>query len=57
MKKIFYSLGIFLIIGLLGVGWYFSGLIYESGLNPEFTETESVGTAEDRVIVESITYK
>ena len=57
MKKIFYSLGIFLIIGLLGVGWYFSGLIYESGLNPEFTETESVGTAEDRVIVESITSK
>ena len=57
MKKIFYSLGIFLIIGLLGVGWYFSGLIYESGLNPEFTETESVGTAEDRVVVESITSK
>jgi hypothetical protein len=41
----------------LGVGWYFSGLIYESGLNPEFTETESVGTAEDRVVVESITSK
>lgn len=57
MKKIFYSLGIFLIIALLGVGWYFSGLIYESGLNPEFTETESVGTAEDRVVVESITSK
>ncbi len=44
-------------IALLGVGWYFSGLIYESGLNPEFTETESVGTAEDRVVVESITSK
>ena len=57
MKKIFYSLGIFLVFTLLGVGWYFSGLIYESGLNPEFTETESVGTAEDRVIVESITSK
>ena len=57
MKKIFYSLGIFLIVALLGVGWYFSGLIYESGLNPEFTETESVGTAEDRVVVESITSK
>ena len=41
----------------MGVGWYFSGLIYESGLNPEFTETESVGTAEDRVVVESITSK
>ena len=57
MKKIFYSLGIFLVFTLLGVGWYFSGLIYESGLNPEFTETESVGTAEDRVVVESITSK
>jgi len=57
LKKIFYSLGIFLIVALLGVGWYFSGLIYESGLNPEFTETESVGTAEDRVVVESITSK
>tara|TARA_B100001173_G_scaffold272525_1_gene251087 strand:+ start:341 stop:1519 length:1179 start_codon:yes stop_codon:yes gene_type:complete len=45
------------VIALLGVGWYFSGLIYESGLNPEFTETESVGTAEDRVVVESITSK
>ena len=55
MKKIIYSFGIFLVIALLGVGWYFSGLIYESGLNPEFTETESVGTAEDRVVVESIT--
>lgn len=57
MKKIFYSLGIFLVFTLLGVGWYFSGLIYESGLNPEFTETESVGTAEDRVVIESITSK
>ena len=57
MKKIIYSFGIFLVIALLGVGWYFSGLIYESGLNPEFTETESVGTAEDRVVVESITSK
>ena len=44
-------------IALLGIGWYFSGLIYESGLNPEFTETESVGTAEDRVVVDSITSK
>ncbi|MDA9655761.1 hypothetical protein N9S94_01955, partial [Candidatus Actinomarina] len=57
MKKFFYSLGIFLVFTLLGVGWYFSGLIYESGLNPEFTETESVGTAEDRVVIESITSK
>jgi len=46
-----------LAIALLGIGWYFSGLIYESGLNPEFTETESVGTAEDRVVVDSITSK
>ena len=44
-------------IALLGIGWYFSGLIYESGLNLEFTETESVGTAEDRVVVDSITSK
>ena len=55
MKKLFYSLGIFLIILLIAVGWYFSGLIYETGLNPEFTDSENVGTAEDRVVIESIT--
>ena len=55
MKKLFYSLGIFLIILLIAVGWYFSGLIYETGLNPEFNDSENVGTAEDRVVIESIT--
>ena len=55
MKKLFYSLGIFLIILLIAVGWYFSGLIYETGLNPEFTDSENVGTAEDRVVIDSIT--
>jgi|TARA_B110000263_G_scaffold89899_1_gene78564 pimeloyl-ACP methyl ester carboxylesterase len=57
LKKISYSIGIFLVIALLGVGWYFSGLIYESGLNPKFTETDSVGTAEDRVVIDSISSK
>ena len=55
MKKLFYSLGIFLIILLIAVGWYFSGLIYETGLNPEFNDSENVGTAEDRVVIDSIT--
>ena len=54
MKKLFYSLGIFFVIVLLAVGWYFSGLIYETGLNPEFTDAENVGTAEDRVLIDSI---
>jgi pimeloyl-ACP methyl ester carboxylesterase len=54
LKKLFYSLGVFLVLALLAVGWYFSGLIYETGLNPEFTESENVGTAEDRVIIDSI---
>jgi len=54
LKKLFYSLGVFLIILLIAVGWYFSGLIYETGLNPEFTDSENVGTAEDRVVIESI---
>lgn len=39
---------------LLAVGWYFSGLIYETGLNPDFNDAENVGTAEDRVIVDTI---
>ena len=54
MKKLLYSLGIFFVIILLAVGWYFSGLIYETGLNPEFTDAENVGTAEDRVLIDSI---
>ena len=54
MKKLLYSLVIFFVIILLAVGWYFSGLIYETGLNPEFTDSENVGTAEDRVLIDSI---
>ena len=55
MKKFLYSLGTFFIVVLLAVGWYFSGLIYETGLNPDFNDAENVGTAEDRVIVDTIT--
>ena len=33
---------------------FFSGVIYEGGLNPDFNDTESIGTAEDRVLVASI---
>jgi pimeloyl-ACP methyl ester carboxylesterase len=54
LKKLLYSLGTFLVVVLLAVGWYFSGLIYETGLNPEFNDAENVGTAEDRVIVDTI---
>ena len=55
MKKFLYSLGTFFVVALLAVGWYFSGLIYETGLNPDFNDAENVGTAEDRVIVDTIT--
>ena len=55
MKKLLYSLGTFFVVVLLAVGWYFSGLIYETGLNPDFNDAENVGTAEDRVIVDTIT--
>ena len=54
MKKLLYSLVTFFVVVLLAVGWYFSGLIYETGLNPEFNDAENVGTAEDRVIVDTI---
>ncbi len=54
MKKLLYSLGTFFVVVLLAVGWYFSGLIYETGLNPDFNDAENVGTAEDRVIVDTI---
>ena len=30
------------------------GVIYEGGLNPDFNDTESIGTTEDRVLVSSI---
>ena len=54
MKKFLYSLGTLFVVVLLAVGWYFSGLIYETGLNPDFNDAENVGTAEDRVIVDTI---
>ena len=54
MKKILLGLGMLLIIGLFGAGWFFSGVTYEAGLNPEFDDQEDVGVAEDRVIIESI---
>lgn len=54
MKKLLYSLVTFFVVVLLAVGWYFSGLIYETGLNPDFNDAENVGTAEDRVIVDTI---
>ena len=54
MKKILLGLGVLLIIGLFGAGWFFSGVTYEAGLNPEFDDQEDVGVAEDRVIIESI---
>ncbi len=37
-----------------GAGWFFSGVIYEGGLNPDFNDTESIGTAEDRVSVTKV---
>ena len=55
VKKLGYSLIIILLLVLGGAGWYFSGVIYNGGLNPEFTDSSSIGTAEDRVIVTNIT--
>ena len=57
IKKIFIGLGILLITILVGAGWYFSGLIYEGALNPDFTDSQDIGTAEDRVIVSQIDTK
>ena len=57
IKKIIISLGSILIILLVVAGWYFSGLIYEGGLNPEFPDTNEIGTAEDRILVSSIDEK
>ena len=54
IKKIIISVSSLFIILLIGVGWYFSGLIYEGGLNPEFPDTNEIGTAEDRILVSSI---
>ena len=54
VKKLGYVLIIFIFVALGGAGWFFSGVIYEGGLNPDFNDTESIGTAEDRVVVSSI---
>ena len=55
VKKLGYSLIFILLLVLGGAGWYFSGVIYIGGLNPEFTDSSSIGTAEDRVIETNIT--
>ena len=55
VKKLGYSLIFILLLVLGGAGWYFSGVIYNGGLNPEYTDSSSIGTAEDRVIVTNIT--
>lgn len=55
VKKLGYSLIFILLLVLGGAGWYFSGVIYNGGLNPEFNDSSSIGTAEDRVIVTNIT--
>ena len=57
VKKLGYVLIIFIFVALGGAGWFFSGVIYEGGLNPDFNDTESIGTAEDRVLVSSINSK
>ena len=54
VKKLGYVFIIFIFVALGGAGWFFSGVIYEGGLNPDFNDTESIGTAEDRVLVASI---
>ena len=54
IKKLSYIFGFLLLIVLAGAGWFFSGVIYEGGLNPDFNDTESIGTAEDRVVISSI---
>lgn len=54
VKKLGYLLIILIFIILGGAGWFFSGVIYEGALNPEFTDTASIGTAEDRVVVSKI---
>jgi pimeloyl-ACP methyl ester carboxylesterase len=51
IRKLGYVLIILIFIILGGAGWFFSGVIYEGGLNPDFNDTESIGTAEDRVSV------
>ena len=54
MKKLLYFLFSIFIVLMFGAGWYFSGIIYSVGLNPEFTDSGNVGTAEDRVKIDSV---
>jgi len=54
IRKLGYVLIILIFIALGGAGWFFSGVIYEGGLNPDFNDTESIGTAEDRVSVTKV---
>ena len=54
VRKLSYLLIFLIFIVLAGAGWFFSGVIYEGALNPEFNDTASIGTAEDRVIVSKI---
>jgi len=54
MKKILYFIFSIFIVLMFGAGWYFSGIIYSVGLNPEFTDSGNVGTAEDRVKIDSV---
>ena len=51
IKKIGYFFILLILITLGGSGWFFSGVIYEGALNPEFNDSQNIGTAEDRVIV------
>jgi len=54
IRKLGYLFIILIFIALGGAGWFFSGVIYEGGLNPDFNDTASIGTAEDRVSVTKI---
>ena len=54
IKKIGYIFVLLILIALGGSGWFFSGVIYEGALNPEFNDSQSIGTAEDRVIVSKV---
>ena len=54
IRKLGYVLIILIFIALGGAGWFFSGVIYEGGLNPDFNDTASIGTAEDRVSVTKV---
>ena len=56
MKNFYIHLEYFFVISPISC-WLciFPRLIYETGLNPEFTDAENVGTAvEDRVLIDSI---